>query len=81
MSSRYIRIVDEGRIFKEVLNENFRFVGLGGLEELEPGEVFVGAYGYEALGDKEIDIVPIIFKNNKPVLCENVVIGQIVTCR
>ena len=77
----YIRVGQEGRVFKKTLNEDSLFFGNN---VLLPGVVWESPiYEYPdgaAGGNFELEVQPIVFIENKPALCENAVAKQKITC-
>ena len=85
ISGAHIRIGDPGRIAKELLNPSFLFdFGGGVIRDLKPGEEWSPpgkySYTYPAPASQELEIEPVVFIDNKPILCPKAVVKRIIFC-
>jgi hypothetical protein len=75
----FIRIGEEGRVFKKLLNSDGLITTEDGL--LKPEETWSVSFTYnEPAGIKEVEVEPFLFIDNKPALCEKAVVSQLVEC-
>ena len=82
----YIKVGEPDRIFKETVNkpEDLLSSDCNGINEivLKPGATFCGDYRYNSgnTGIKEITVQPLIWIDNRPVLCPDAVVSRNVVC-
>ena len=76
-----IRIGDSKRLFRQLINEDEGFIFKGDSDgTLSPGESWKNNYTYSELGLKDIEIEPLQYIDNFPVLCEKSIAKQTVSC-
>ena len=82
VNGAFIRIGDEVRVFRTTLNEGESQFLFRDMEDglLNPGEKWEGSYTYSGTGMQEIEVEPLRYIENEPVLCENAVVRQVVDC-
>ncbi len=82
----YIKVGEPDRIFKETINKPEDPLGsnCNGINEvvLKPGAAFCEEYTYHSgsSGIKEISVQPLIWIDNKPVICPDAVVTRNVVC-
>lgn len=81
----YIRIGEEGRVFRQLLNEDNIFFDEWASEEgLPPGEFWPKttekSYAYAGTGQQILEVEPVIFVDDELTLCSSAVITQPVVC-
>ena len=80
----FIKIGDEGRVYRQDLND----IEKGFISEcnrnitLNPDETFCGNYEYNALPNvsQEISVQPVVWIDNKPILCSEAVVSKRLVC-
>jgi len=84
INGAFIRIGDQGRVFKTLLNDDetqFLFIGDPNNDGLlNPGESWSKNYAYTSTGPQELEIEPFLYIDGKPALCEKAVVSKIVNC-
>jgi hypothetical protein len=88
INGAFIRIGEQGRIFKILLNEEENFLfqeGAGSDNLLNPGETWEpeNFYLYEPDNPdapQEIEVEPFVYIDNKPALCEKAIVSKTIFC-
>lgn len=80
----YIKIGDYDRAFRDDLNPDLTLVSScnANAAVLNPGEKFCEVFPYNLVPAKaqEVSVQPIIWIDNKPVLCPNAIASKVITC-
>jgi hypothetical protein len=88
VDSAFIKIGDRNRVFKENLNNaNNRWDGSDLCDNglvLKPGEKYCGTFEYKPgnsiISSQELSVEPIIWIDNKQVICTNAVLKKNIEC-
>lgn len=80
----YIKIGDYDRAFREDLNADLTLISgcNGNTGFLNPGEKFCKTYTYSPVptGVQEISVQPVVWIENKPILCPEAVVSKTIAC-
>jgi len=83
----FIKIGDYNRVYRTDLNPpndptNIISICNGASGVLKPGEKFCGDYTYSLVPNvtQEISVQPVVWIDNKPVLCPNAVVTKTIVC-
>lgn len=80
----YIKIGDYNRAFREDLNPDLTLISScnGATGILNPGEKFCKTYTYSPVPSivQEVSVQPVVWIDNKPVLCPNAVVTKSIAC-
>lgn len=80
----YIKMGDYDRVFREDLNPDLTLISScnGNTGFLNPGEKFCKNYFHSPVPTipQEISVQPVIWIDNKPILCPNAVVAKTITC-
>lgn len=82
----YIRIGEEGRVFRQLLNEkDVHFTDWASEEGLPPGEFWpkngrAASFPYNKMGANILEVEPAMYVDNEWTLCGNAVITQAIEC-
>jgi hypothetical protein len=87
VNGAFIRIGEQGRVFKVALNQedNFLFLEAGLDNVLNPSESWEPDSPYTYVPDnpstpQELEVEPFLYEENKPVLCEKSVVSKTIFC-
>jgi|GEM_PF-775768 len=86
LDAAYIRIGEEGRVFRELINSQDVFFSDWASEEgLPPGEIWPKSgnpqsYPFTGLGPHILEVQPAMYIENELVLCNEAIITQIIQC-